>query len=121
MYTEHDAGRMWAYSSDSLDWMAQGNQLMRLRDDLNTLGREVHRLQAGNALPPGEQRLVQRVERRVTLMAVDAQDAILFGRTPRDDLFNPAYQKDASQIYSSAEHLNHDAHRALEFADGREG
>jgi hypothetical protein len=113
MYTEYDAGRLWSYSKDNLDWMAQGNQLMRLRDDLNTLGREVHQLQAENTLAPGEQKLVQQVAQTVTLMAVDAQDAILFGRIHRDDLFSPSYQKDVSQLYSNAEHLNREAHRVL--------
>ena len=113
LYTERDAGRMWSYSSDNLDWMAQGNQLMRLRGDLNTLGREVRRLEAENTLAPGEQLLVQRVARRVTLMATDTQDAIVFGRRHRDDLFNPMYTKDVSQLYANAEHLSHEARRAL--------
>ena len=112
-FAERDAGRMWSYASDNLDWMAQGNQLMRLRDDLNTLGRQVHRLQAENALSPGQQRRVERVARRVNLMAADTQGAILFGRTHRDDLFNPMYTQTVSQLYSNAERLNHDARAAL--------
>lgn len=122
-FTSRDAGKMWSYSSDQLDWMAQGGQLMRLRSDINTLGREVHRLQSENALPPAQQRMVARVAQRVNLMAVATQEAILFGRTHRQDfrqgrnLFNPMYVRDVNQIYSNAEHLNHDAWTALNFAN----
>lgn len=121
MTTETDAGKLQSYSSNRLDWMAQGQQLMALRDDLNNLGREMEQLQSQNSLPQGEQRLIRRVTREVKLMANDTENAITFGRSHRDDLFNPDYTKNVSRIYSSAEQLNRNAHAGLKMASGKEG
>ena len=120
MTTDNDAGKIQSYNSDGLDWMAQGGQLMVLRDDLNHLGQQIQQLQS-EALPTGEQRLVRRVAREVNLISVYTENAITFGKMHRDDLFNPVYTQHISRIYSNAEQLNHDAKAVLRFANGVEG
>ena len=87
---------------------------MTLRDGLNDLGRNVQHLQT---VPGGEKRLLIRVARRANLIAVDTEDAILFGRTHRDDLFNPTYVQEISRICSNVQRLDHEARAALQFAN----
>lgn len=111
--TELDASRMYSYSWDQLDWMAQGLQLTTLKGDINTLGREVHWLQTEGALTPDQQIMVSRIARRVNLMANDTEDAILFGSAHRDQLWKLGYQKDVGLLYSNASRLVHETRRAL--------
>lgn len=119
--TQRDAARLQSYSSDSLDWMAQGNQLMTVRDDVNTICREVSRLQSANALPAAETRLLRRVAHRANLLANDTQNAILFGRYHRDDLFNPVYGRYVSLIQANATRLSRDANTVRRLARSNEG
>ncbi len=111
--TQLDASRMYSYSWDQLDWMAQGLQLTTLKGDINTLGREVQWLQTEGALTPDQQIMVGRIARRINLMANQAQDAILYGSTHRDVLWNAGYENDVRLLYSNATRLTHEAHRAL--------
>jgi hypothetical protein len=119
--TERDAGRLGSYSADGLDWMAQGNQLMVLRGEVNTIRREVNHLQSEPALPATERRLLRRVAHRANLLANDTQNAILFGRNHRDELSNPFYARSVFLIQVNALRLSRDAGAARRLANGNEG
>ena len=110
-----DAGRLESYTSDRLDWMAQGLQLTTLRDEINSLGRNVYRLQTEKQLSPAEQKLVDRVGRRVNLMGNDAEDAILWGRNHRDVLWNPQYEKHVRLLSSNAARLTDEVKAVVHF------
>ncbi|HTS77318.1 MAG TPA: hypothetical protein VMG40_13990 [Bryobacteraceae bacterium] len=114
--TERDAGRLNSYTSDQLDWMAQGLELTKIQDDVNALGRTVRRVQMedANAMTPDQQATLNRIGRRVNLLANDTQDAILYGRSHRDLLWNPGYNQDVQLLYQNSERLVHEAHTVLQ-------
>jgi hypothetical protein len=73
MTAEIDAGRLHNYAWNGLDWQDQCIGLMRVRDDVNRLGRGIIQLQTEMSLPPSQQRLVRRVAWQVNLTANDTE------------------------------------------------
>lgn len=112
--TVRDAAALNSFNSDNGDWSLEGGQLMLLRTDVNTLSRDVQKLQSA-PLAPGEQRLVARVADRVNTLAGDTQDAILFGRAHPLELLTPHFEHDVSAIYSNSEHLRREVHNTVSF------
>jgi hypothetical protein len=95
-------------------WRPQGEELNELAGEINHMDAKIRRLEEmRDSLSPEQQAAVDRMAGAVQLMAVSAQDAIRFGTSMPQDLWNPHYQKDLSDIYRNADQLTHTVSHAL--------
>ena len=89
-----------------IGWFANADELSRLRAEINDMGAKLCRLEAvRGAVAPRQRKAIDRVATTAQLMADNADAAIAFANSHRDDLWNPAYVKYVHNLYGEANQL----------------
>ncbi|HVN04394.1 MAG TPA: hypothetical protein VMT86_08255 [Bryobacteraceae bacterium] len=114
---EH-AEQLQAFAGDAepLQWQSHLNQLQQVRAAVNDMGEKLCRLESIRRVDsPWQRKEISRIARRVMLLADNTQDALQFGDTHRETLWEPAYQKYVDSIYSQALALTKSLDRAANY------
>ena len=102
--TRDDADQLVTYNrGHEVDWEIQADQLHILKHEVNDMGARLCRLESiRRVLAPWQQAEVDRIAEEVQLMADNAQDAIVYLNDHEQELWVPAYQKYANNLYTEA-------------------
>jgi hypothetical protein len=114
-YARFHADRLRAENRfNQADWVVQGDQLTRLRHDVNVMGDKLCRLESmQSSLTPGQQTEIGRIAAVLPLMADNTTDAINFLNAHQDDLWLPAYHVYFRNLYNEAGQMAHTSHQAV--------
>ena len=100
-----------------MTWDSHADELEYLKSEINDIGAKLCRLQTiRRVVAPWQQTEIDKVVTDTQLMADNAQDAILFGTTHRNELWLAAYQKNVNNLEDEATALTHSVGHAVEFA-----
>ncbi len=99
-----------------LAWEAQAEQLDNLRSDINNIGDKLCRLETiRSAVAPWQQRVIDDIEGTASVLADNAQHAILFANANRSYLWAPTYRNRLDNLYSEAKGLTRYVDNAVQF------
>ncbi|HUO33268.1 MAG TPA: hypothetical protein VMU80_28905 [Bryobacteraceae bacterium] len=102
--------------AEALQWQSHLNQLQQVRAAVNDMGERLCRLESiRRAVSPWQRQDINRIARRVTLLADNTQDALSFGNTHRETLWEPAYQRYVDNMYSQARALTKSLDQAASY------
>jgi hypothetical protein len=111
------AANLQSYEDSNLDWVTYGEQLNRVRAEVNDMGDLLCRLETIRpAVAPWQQKTIDSIASSVRLMADNAQDAIVFGNSHSRELWVPTFQAYVNNLYSEAESLTHSTGTAVEYS-----
>ena len=112
---QYHAGMLDSPGYTKLAWEAQAEQLDNLRSDINKIGDKLCPLEAiRRALAPWQQRVIDGIEGTASVLADNAQHAILFANANRNDLWDPTYRHRLDNIYSESKGLTRYVDNAVE-------
>ena len=112
------ADKMSTYAADTADpdWTIQGIQLGIIRGEVNDMGARLCRLSTiRRVVKPWQQKEIDRVTADILLMADNIQDAIVFLNAHEGELWLPAYEHYASNIYFNAHDLARSVDKAVQY------
>ncbi len=99
-----------------VSWVSHADQLTDLRSEINDIRDKLCRLETiRRVLAPWQQRAIDQVAIATRLLADNAQDAILFGNTNRQELWFGAYEHYVNNLYDQAKSLTRSVGNAVEF------
>jgi hypothetical protein len=100
-----------------MTWDAHADELAYLKSEINDMGAKLCRLQTiRRVVAPWQQNEIDQIVTDTQLMANNAQDAIIFGNTHRNELWLAAYQKNVNNLEDEAAALTHSVGHAVQFA-----
>jgi hypothetical protein len=100
-----------------MTWDTHADELEYLKSDINDIGAQLCRLQTiRRVVAPWQQNEIDQIATDTQLMADNAEDAIVFGNTHRNELWLAAYQKNVNNLEDEATALTHSVGNAVQFA-----
>lgn len=114
----YHADMLQSYARDpQMTWDAHADQLDSLKSEINDIGAKLCRLQTiRRVVAPWQQNVIDKIVTDTQLMADNAQDAIVFGDTHRNELWLGTYQKNVNNLEDEATALTHSVGNAVQFA-----
>ena len=114
----YDADKLRSFTNTSdVSWEMHAIQLTDLKDEINDIGSKLCRLESiRRVVDPWQQRVIDDIVAATRLMADNAQDAIVFGNTHRQELWLPTYQSYLKNLSNESESLTRSVGKAVEFA-----
>lgn len=102
-----DGDQLASFSRSNLSWETHADQLNRMREQINTIGDQLARLQEiRHVTSPLQQRAIDRVVPVAAELASHTQAAIEHLNENRSYLFAPAYNDHLAAIADGAEEMN---------------
>jgi hypothetical protein len=86
-----------------VDWQSHLYELSQLSAAINDMGAKLCRLEAiRRAVSPEQQRMIDLISAEGRLMAYHAQDAYNFAAAHYEELWQPTYRSDVTNLYNEA-------------------
>jgi hypothetical protein len=101
------ADELQAFARDyRVSWDSHENQLSFLKEEVNDMGARLCRLETiRRVVAPWQQKEIDRIAAKISLMANETQGAILFGSAHSNSLWLGTYQKYTIALYGNAQSL----------------
>ncbi len=114
----YHADMLQSFARDNqMTWDAHADELEYLKAEINDIGAKLCRLQTiRRVVAPWQQNEIDQIVTDTQLMADNAQDAIVFGNTHRNELWLAAYQNNLNNLEDEATALSHSVGHAVQFA-----
>ena len=116
--TRNHADQLQTYDrNNGVSLESQADQLDMIKQEVNDMGPKLCRLETiRRVLAPWQQTEVDRIAGEVRLMADNTQDAIVYLQGHGEELWVPAYQKYATNLYKEAGALTESLSEAVTYA-----
>jgi hypothetical protein len=115
---QYHAEKLKSFAWDmNLSWQGHADQLWQLKTEINDMGGRVCRLETiRRVVAPWQQRTIDRIASTVRLMAVNAQNAIVFLNHNQQMLWSPTYRHYSDHLCLEASSLTQSVAHAVEYA-----
>jgi hypothetical protein len=106
--------------SPTMTWESHADQLMQVRAKVNDMGAKLCRLETiRQTLAPWQQHTVDRMAKRIVLIADNTGDAIHFLNGHHEELWLPMYRTYVTNLYNQNHALTESAGEAVQYASVR--
>jgi len=96
----------------NIDWESHALELSEIRDEVNDMGSKLCRLGTiRRVTTPWERKAIDDAAPLITEMATETESAIAYLNGHHDYLFNPSYQRQATDLYQQAAKLTKTVHQ----------